>query len=66
MEIDIIRFKKTYKFCHMKKEDKWKTSLVREMTDVKQGSLHLQSWDAVESFLSYDEVQQVIDSISTN
>ena len=64
-EIDATRFKKTYKFCDMKKEEKWKISLARKMTVVKQGSLQLQSMDADENFLSYNKFHQIIDSKTT-
>ena len=40
LNINLHKFKKTYKFAETKDEDTWKVCFVREIVNVKQNILH--------------------------
>ena len=54
--------KKNIKFCEISNEDKWRVDLIREITNIKQQVLQFNSDD---SFLSSDQLQEIVDFVST-
>ena len=56
--------KRKFKFCEMKDEDKWKVDLIKELTDVKQGSAFIED-DANKNLLSTAEIEDIINYVST-
>ena len=63
-KVNIGEMKKSYKFCEIQKEDKWKTKLIEELTNVKQGSISIEGEDQ-ERFLTNEEIQDIINYVST-
>ena len=66
---DIIKLKtsdikRNFKFCEIKNEDKWKVDLIKELTNVKQGSAFIDD-NEEENFLSRTEIEDIINYVST-
>ena len=56
--------KRKFKFCEIKNEDKWKVDLIKELTNVKQGSAFIDD-NEEENFLSRTEIEDIINYVST-
>ena len=66
-KIDIKEVKKTFKFNEISDEDKWRIKLIKELTDVRQGALHvLGEGDSQDSLLTNDEMLEIIHYVSTS
>ena len=52
-------------FCEMNKKDIWKINLIKEVTNIKQGKLSLDSVFENDNLLSKDELKCIIDFVST-
>ena len=63
-KVNISEMKKSFKFCEIQEEDKWKTTLIKELTNVKQGSISIEGEDQ-ERFLTNEEIQDIINYVST-
>ena len=63
-KVNIGEMKKSYKFCEIQEEDKWKTTVIKELTNVKQGSISIEGEDQ-ERFLTNEEIQDIINYVST-
>ena len=57
--------KSKVRFCEMSKNDKWKVNLIKEATNLKQGKLSFDSVYENDNLLSKDELNFVIDFISS-
>jgi hypothetical protein len=55
--------KKNIKFSEIRNEDKWRVDLLREITNINQQVLQFISED---SFLSSDQLQEIVDFVSTS
>ena len=55
--------KKNIKFSEIRMEDKWRVDLLREITNINQQVLQFNSED---SFLSSDQLQEIVDFVSTS
>ena len=55
--------KKNYKFCEMKVEDDWKVNIVKEITNIKQNVLELESGEAE---FTVAELNEILDFIVTS
>ena len=52
-------------FCEMSKNDKWKVNLIKEATNLKQGKLSFDSVYENDNLFSKDELNFIIDFISS-
>ena len=52
------RVKKSLKFCEIRKQDKWRVNMIREVTNIKQNVLTLEGF-------STEELNEMIEIIST-
>ena len=66
LKIDTTKFKKNYCFAKMKKEDLWRAEIIRELINVKQGVLQFQGFNGDDNFLTNDQIQEIIDYVSTS
>ena len=55
--------KKSYKFSEVSREDSWKVSFVKEITNIKQNILHLEASD---NQFSIEELNEIINFIVTS
>ena len=55
--------KKNIKFSEIRNEDKWRVDLIREITNINQQVLQ---FDSEDSFLSSDQLQEIVDFVSTS
>ena len=59
--------KKTFKFNQISDEEQWRVKLIKELTDVRQGALHVVGeGDNQESLLTKDEILEIISYVSTS
>ena len=63
-KVKVSEMKKSVKFCEVQGEDKWKPDMIKELTNVKKGSMFLEG-ENEESLLTNEEIQQIIDYVST-
>ena len=56
--------KRKFKFCEIKNEDKWKVDIIKELTNVKQGSAFIED-NEDENILSRTEINDIINYVST-
>ena len=56
-------FKKNYKFCEMNSENEWKVNFVKEIVNLKQNALQLES--GPDQF-TFEELDEIINFIVTN
>ena len=66
LKIDTTKFKKNYCFAKMKKEDLWRAEIIRELINVKQGVLQFQGFNGDDNFLTNDQIQEIINYVSTS
>ena len=52
-------------FCEMNKKDIWKVNLIKEVTNIKQGKLSLDSVFENDNLLNKDELKCIIDFVSS-
>ena len=64
-KLKVSEIKKNYNFCVIEEENKWKVEIIKELTDVKQGSVYLEDEDGG-NFLSRSEIDQILTHISTS
>jgi hypothetical protein len=64
IQVNIGEMKKSYKFCDLQEKDKWVTTLIEELTKVKQGSSSIEGEDQ-ERLLRDEENQDIINYVST-
>ena len=64
-KVKVSELKKKYKFCAILEENKWKVDVIKELTDVKQGSVYLEDEDGV-NFLTRAEIGQILTHISAS
>ena len=57
--------KNNIKFCEIEEGDKWRVGLIKEIVDIKQTKLEITPNDD-DSFLSRDQLQDIIDFVSTS
>ena len=63
-KVKVSDLKKTFKFVGIQNEDKWKVTMIKELTEVKQGSVHLENENGG-NLLSNSEIDQIINYVST-
>ena len=63
-KVKVNDMKKSVKFCEVQGEDKWKPDMIKELTNVKKGSMFLEG-ENEGSLLTNEEIQQIIDYVST-
>ena len=56
--------KKTFKFCTIGDEERWRVEIIKGLADVKQGPLEIKN-DDQEGLPSKDEIQEIIDFVVT-
>ena len=54
------------KFCEIKQEDMWRVNLIREIININQNALMLSSDEADDSFLTRDQLMEIVDFVSTS
>ena len=64
-KVKVTELKKKYKFCAILEENKWKVDVIKELTDVKQGSVYLEDEDGG-NFLTRAEIDQILTHISAS
>ena len=62
-KVKISEVKKTVKLCELRREDKWKPEMIKELTNVKKGFFTLKADN--DALLTNEEIQQIIDYVST-
>ena len=50
---------RSFRFSNIRKDDQWKVNLIKELTDVKQGSICLDN-DENGDLLSKQEIEEII------
>ena len=60
----VVCLKSPEKVCEVQGKDKWKSDMIKELTNVKKGSMFLEG-ENEESLLTNEEIQQIIDYVST-
>ena len=63
LNINLHKFKKTYKFAETKDEDAWKVCFVREIVNIKQNILH---FDQDEEQFTAEELDELLDYLVTS
>ena len=63
-KVKVSELKRNFKFYDIQNEDKWKVTLIKELTEVKQGSVFLETSHG-ENLLSNSEIEQIINYVST-
>ena len=64
MTTSVANFKKSVKFCELRDEDTWKVKFVKEMVNLKQTILQLNT-DGDEEF-THEELDDIINYIVTS
>ena len=54
------------KFCEIKQEDMWRVNLIREIININQNALMLSSDEADDSFLTRDQLMEIVEFVSTS
>ena len=62
---DLFKISKKVAFCEMNKNDIWKVNLIKEITNIKQGKLSLDSVFENDNLLNKDELKCIIDFVSS-
>ena len=65
LTVNISWLKKNIKFCEINEGDKWRVGLIKEVANIKQNKLEIKP-DDDDSFLSRDQLQDIIDFVSTS
>ena len=65
LTVNMSWLKKNIKFSEINEGDKWRVDLIKEVVDIKQNKLQINTNDD-ESFLSQDQLQDIIDFVSTS
>ena len=63
LTIKSSEMKKNYKFCEMKPEDDWKVNIVKEITNIKQNVLELETSEVE---FTVAELNEILDLICTS
>ena len=66
LNADTAWVRKKVHFCEFRKEDTWRVNLIREITNINQNTLELSNDEDENSFLSNDQLQEIIDYVSTS
>ena len=66
-KINIKEMKKTFKFNPISDKEQWRVNLIKELTDVRQGALHVVGEDDIQDgLLTNDEMLEIIGYVSTS
>ena len=65
LKVNTSWLKNKIKFCEIDEGDKWRVGLIKEVVDIKQNKLEIKPNDE-DSFLSRDQLQDIIDFVSTS
>ena len=44
-KVDVKEMKKTFKFCTIGDEERWRVKMIKELADVRQGTLKIENYD---------------------
>ena len=64
-KVKVNEVKKSFKFCAIDEQHKWKVNLIRELVDVKQGSVLLEDDGGGGDFLSLAEIELILGYVFT-
>ena len=64
-KVRVSDIKRKFKYVVLQEQDKWKVNMVKELTEVKQGNLNLLAAEDDVHLLSYEEITEIINYIST-
>ena len=65
VNINVAELKKSLKFCRIEDENKWKAVMIRELVNVKKGTLYVENEDH-EEFLTRTEIDKIIHYVSAS
>ena len=54
------------KFREINKEDMWRVNVIREIANINQNALMLSGDEADDSFLTRDQLMEIVDFVSTS
>ena len=63
LEIKTSELKRKYKFCQIDNDNLWKVKLIKDLTDLKQGSAFIENH---ESMLTITEMENMVNFVSSN
>ena len=64
-KVKVNELKKCHKFCAIDEENQWKVKVIKELVDVKQGSVHLEDDGGGGDFLSLEQIEEIVNYVST-
>ena len=56
--------KNKIKFCEMKEDNKWRVNMIKEIVNINQKVLRLPNSEEDDSFLSQEQLQDILDFVS--
>ena len=56
-KVKVNDLQRSFRFSNIRKDDQWKVNLIKELTDVKQGSICLEN---DENLLSKQDIEEII------
>ena len=65
VNINVAELKKNLKFCRIEDENQWKAVMIRELVNVKQGTLYVENEDQ-EEFLTRTEIDEILLYVSAS
>ena len=57
--------KQKLNFCEISNGDRWKVNLIKEVTNIRHSVLFLEHEDSSESFLANDQLQEILNFVSS-
>ena len=55
--------KTKFKFCRIHDDNLWKVKLIKELTDLKQGSVYIENH---ENMLTRNDIEDIVNFVSSN
>ena len=65
LEIKVTELKKTFKFCTIEEENKWKVQIIKELVNVKQGTIFIDD-EENEELLTRAEIDKIIHFVAAS
>ena len=63
-KVKVSELKRDFKFCAIGEGDKWKVEVIKELTNVKQGSVHIDDENGG-NLLTTSEIEEIINYVFT-
>ena len=65
VKIKVTELKKSFQFCRMEDANKWKVEMIKELVNVKQGTMFVEDEDH-EEFLTRKEIDDIINYVAAS